>query len=443
MFYIRVLSVFMFIVITCSIAASQNIHEDTLAVREICDSNGMQGVELKYLIEIENDRVVSLKIGMEPFFQECISIIPSAIEKLTALRSLILIKHSDLKSLPSYIGRLQALDSLIIQECGLTELPEEIGGCSSLAYINLHCPVRKLPSTIGNLSSLKTLICDCDLDSLPSEIGNLTVLEKLDICSNKLNSLPESIGNLSSLKSLNVCWNFFSEIPEEIVNLSSLTFLDFTYNQLTECLPEIGNLKELSYLSLKANNLTVLPDAICNLLKLQSLHLLENDLISLPDSIGKLSFLIKLDISSNKLNTLPESISSISLPQGPSGINLCFNPDLVFTEDQQVWAGAVNYAEYEEKYCDTEIEENFSKSVKSNPGLLVFSRNLVKFTVQNPGHVLLEVFNVKGEKLKTLFNGYTNAGDYTALWRAEQTGIYLIKLTIGESVVVKKSIIVR
>jgi len=281
------------------------------------------------------------------------------------------------------------------------------------------------------------------LDSLPYDIGNLTALENLDTGSNKLNSLPESIGNLSYLQSLNVCWNYFTKIPKEIVNLSSLTFLDFTYNQLTECLPEIDSLEDLTYLSLKANNSTVLPDAICNLFKLKRLYLLENDLLSLPDSIGKLSSLINLDISSNKLTTLPESITSLNLLQGPSGINLCFNPDLVFTEDQQVWADALDYEEYERKYCDTEIGDNLSKSVKSKSSLLSFSRNAVSYTIQNTGYVQLDLFDLKGKKLKKLFTGYRNYGYYTLVWSPEQTGIYLINLTAGETSIVKKIIVVQ
>jgi len=456
-----ILSVFMFF----SSLYSQSYKEDSLAVRAILDSNDLHGIRVDDVSTKENDRIVVLYLEADMVIN--IKFLPADAGKLTALRNLTLIKFPYLTNLPPEIGNLKSLDTLIIQECGLTELPEEIGNCSSLTYLFLDCPVSELPSEIGNISSLKSFECYCNLDSLPSSIGNLSSLEKLNISlNNKLTSLPIEIGNLSSLKylclslnnlqslpdeignisnleSLLMQHNSIPEIPSSIGNLSKLKVLDIYRNHLTGLPPESGKLRSLTSFKARNNNISFIPEDFCSLSSLIDLNLQENKLTALPDNFGNLISLGKANLSKNMLQTISASITSLNLPQGPSGINLCFNPDLVFTEDQQVWADAVDYAEYEQKYCDTKIGENFSKAVKNNPALLSFSRNAVRYTVQNPGHVLLEVFNVKGKNVKILFNGYKNTGVYTVKYNVENSGVYLIKLKIGNDVVVSKNLIVQ
>jgi len=237
--------------------------------------------------------------------------------------------------------------------------------------------------------------------------------------------------------------NSIPEIPSSIGNLSKLKVLDIYRNHLTGLPPESGKLRSLTSFKARNNNISFIPEDFCSLSSLIDLNLQENKLTALPDNFGNLISLGKANLSKNMLQTISASITSLNLPQGPSGINLCFNPDLVFTEDQQVWADAVDYAEYEQKYCDTKIGENFSKAVKNNPALLSFSRNAVRYTVQNPGHVLSEVFNVKGKNVKILFNGYKNTSVYTVKYNVENSGVYLIKLKIGNDVVVSKNLIVQ
>ena len=74
----------------------------------------------------------------------------------------------------------------------------------------------------------------------------------------------------------------------------------------------------------------------------------------------------------------------------------------------------------------------------------------IKFTVKSPGRVSLVVYNVLGEKVKTLVNDTRKAGFYTVSWngtndkgRQVSNGIYFYQMTAGDYEAVKKMTILR
>ena len=145
-----------------------------------------------------------------------ITSLPPAIGKLTNLKRMQLVKHSDsecvLESLPAEIGQLTSLEGLHLGENKLTSLPAEIGQLTSLTELDLN----------GN-----------QLASLPATIGQLTSLKKLHLAGNQLTSLPAEIGQLTQLTELNLCANQLTTLPEWIIELTSLNMLGFEGNQLT------------------------------------------------------------------------------------------------------------------------------------------------------------------------------------------------------------------
>ena len=394
---------------------SQSLEEDLNAVRAICDSNGLSGINIYNFIEIENDRVVSLI--MEANLVVDIHVIPADLGRLTALKKLVLLDFFGLEALPPEIGNLKALDSLVVEGCRLKELPKEIGNCLSLINLKIHDNVlTEIPADIGHLS----LLLDIDLGrnlltEIPSEFGNLTSLESLSLFNNQLTTLPEEIGNISSLCNIIICNNNLESLPVSI-----------------------GNLKSLTTLNIINNNLTFLPDGICTLLKLKSLLFQGNKLSTLPDSIGNLVSITTLDGSCNMIKSIPASITNINLPQGPDGVNLCFNPDLVFTTEQQIWTGAKDYAEYEDKYCDVGIEEFSEKECKSTGNVISVLHGTLLFQVSVSGQVRLEVYDIQGKRLKILINDYYKKGKYSIHWKAKVSGVYFIKLIDGQSTKIKK-----
>lgn len=91
--------------------------------------------------------------------------------------------------LPSQIGKLTALKTLILTNSGVTQIPTQIGLLSSLEELhfdNNPLKLKKIPSEIGQLSRLSILrINRCGItDPLPNTFRNLNNLKVLEMESN-------------------------------------------------------------------------------------------------------------------------------------------------------------------------------------------------------------------------------------------------------------------
>ncbi len=74
----------------------------------------------------------------------------------------------------------------------------------------------------------------------------------------------------------------------------------------------------------------------------------------------------------------------------------------------------------------------------------------ISFTIPETEHVLLQVFNVSGRKVKTLVDGDLAAGEHTYEWDATDdsgdrvaTGVYLYRLTAGDITATKKMTLIK
>ncbi|MCX7762322.1 MAG: T9SS type A sorting domain-containing protein [Candidatus Kryptonium sp.] len=70
----------------------------------------------------------------------------------------------------------------------------------------------------------------------------------------------------------------------------------------------------------------------------------------------------------------------------------------------------------------------------------------IKFDLPESGHVKLEVFNLAGERVAVLYDGYMEAGyGKTIRWNANgfSSGVYLYKLSAGKYVDVKKMVLMK
>lgn len=196
-------------------AFSQDYVSDTLAVRAILDSNGLDTVPVESLIDSSNGRIYFLSL------------------------------HSkNLSYLPSELGNLTALEYLYLSVNKLTNLPPEIGNLNNLLWIEL---------SVNNI------------ESLPKEILNLTNLVCIWFNGNNLSHIPSEIFNIVSLQYLFINQNNLTSLPSEIEKLTNLKVLDIKENNLTILPNEIGNLSNLKNLYLQHNNLTTLPDSIVKL----------------------------------------------------------------------------------------------------------------------------------------------------------------------------------
>ena len=74
----------------------------------------------------------------------------------------------------------------------------------------------------------------------------------------------------------------------------------------------------------------------------------------------------------------------------------------------------------------------------------------IAFSVSTPGHVTLEIFNIKGEKVKTLIDGTLSVNDYTVNWNGNDdsgksvaSGLYFYKMKADKFVSAKKMILMK
>ncbi|CAA3014035.1 disease resistance RGA3 [Olea europaea subsp. europaea] len=103
-------------------------------------------------------------------------------------------------------SRLKCVRVLIASDCGLQELPQEIGKLIHLRYLDLSFnPIRKLPETLCDLYNLQTLdlrVCG-DLSELPQGIYKLINLRHLLFSIRGMKTIPQGLERLTGLWTLN------------------------------------------------------------------------------------------------------------------------------------------------------------------------------------------------------------------------------------------------
>jgi len=74
----------------------------------------------------------------------------------------------------------------------------------------------------------------------------------------------------------------------------------------------------------------------------------------------------------------------------------------------------------------------------------------INFEMAREGQVVIDVYNIKGQKVKTLVNGERGAGSHTIVWdgndadgRAVSSGVYFYRLNVGEYSAVKKMLLMK
>ncbi|EMX0193795.1 hypothetical protein COJ87_19875 [Bacillus cereus] len=165
-------------------------------------------------------------------------------------------------------------------------------------------------------------LSNCGLKELPPEIGCLEHLEYLEIGSedyrndfteeekNELYTLPKEIGNLKNLKELSLYNVGIKKLPKEISNLKNLKFINLNGSNFESFPEEISGVKNLEFLAIEPLNY-VITNSIESLKKLKYLYFPDIMLDTLPDIIGELTNLEVLYLGRGKIETLPESIASL------------------------------------------------------------------------------------------------------------------------------------
>jgi hypothetical protein len=69
----------------------------------------------------------------------------------------------------------------------------------------------------------------------------------------------------------------------------------------------------------------------------------------------------------------------------------------------------------------------------------------ISFTLRQAGHVKLDIYNAVGEHVRTIFNGYTQAGDHELVYDASNlsSGVYYYTITFGDFKDSRKMMLVK
>ncbi len=69
----------------------------------------------------------------------------------------------------------------------------------------------------------------------------------------------------------------------------------------------------------------------------------------------------------------------------------------------------------------------------------------ITFTLPDPAHVTIEVFDLDGRKVETVFSGQAGAGIHALVWNADDAspGLYFIRLTCNEHMQARKLLLLR
>jgi leucine-rich repeat protein SHOC2 len=242
--------------------------------------------------------------------------------------------------LPSSIGNFTSLTSLIIEQGGISEVPESISSLRLLKKLCLLLYPVSLPTFFSRLTTLEELHVKTVVESFavveyfhkltnlrfvqldeentpyPEFLWTFTALQSLYLSGSSVPSLPDDIGHLQKLKSLQLfIHENMEELPETVITLTNLTSLEILDGCSLLKLPEsIGNLKLLKVLALSCPVITTLPESLGQLQSLEKLALeCFRSFERFPSSIGKLRALKELVVDDCGKVILPETFADLVL----------------------------------------------------------------------------------------------------------------------------------
>ncbi|KAK9805581.1 hypothetical protein WJX72_006214 [[Myrmecia] bisecta] len=157
------------------------------------------------------------------------------------------------------------LSTLSLRDCQMHMVPFAVGySTASLSTLdlsnNMLDPVSDaevLGHLAGLADSLQSLsLNSCSLSYIPDVVCDLSHLTSLSLSSNSLVQLPEGYSQLTALQQLDISNNTFPTLPEALTSLASLTAVDLSRNLYLE-LPTWSSLASLtSLMRLERINLT-------------------------------------------------------------------------------------------------------------------------------------------------------------------------------------------
>jgi len=201
--------------------------------------------------------------------------LPASIAKLTQITALEIDsgpwgdsdRPGTLRALPTALGQLAGLKTLVLNRHRLTEPPEVIGELAALEKLILSGgELRALPRSLGKLQRLRELQIRGLTDlQLPDELARCAALEAVTLHAGWGSSRIDNLAVLGRLPALRQLWITYVRQPQDWAGLlaalggSALELLDLEYSELGVLPAEIGGLAKLQRLVLEHTGIKQLP----------------------------------------------------------------------------------------------------------------------------------------------------------------------------------------
>jgi internalin A len=237
--------------------------------------------------------------------------IPDSIKDIFRLQR-IQLGSNNIERLPDWLKNAVSLTSLYVSSNELIELPD-LGRLQRLEYLEIEsCGLEEVPSWVSSLRNLRYLsIRDNKISELPEWLGSLYKLRHLDLTSNKLEGLPEQVGDLPELLYLYLSDNDISRVPECLRNLTSIEMLLLDQNNIAELPDWIGALDRLTWLEISKNKISMLPESLKELRSLSFIKLEDNEIEVLPEWFGTFRDLTTVDLDGNSIKGIPDTVAGL------------------------------------------------------------------------------------------------------------------------------------
>ncbi len=410
----------------------------------------------------------------------------NVIEDISPISGLTSLIHLDLRdNLISDISPISGLTSLIhldLRDNLISDI-SPISGLTSLVHLDL------IYNQIGDISALSSLTGLTDLRLGGNDISDISI-----------------VSGLTNLIKLFLFFNNISDISA-VVDLTSLTHLDLLSNDITD-ISYVAGLECLTYLRLRGNEISDISAIVENIefgYENSILDLVHNPLsqeafdVHIPILESRpFTTLIYNDTPNNyaacypnparnatevSINTSLEWSGNFSLPEadydvwlGEASENLVyagigvaisdtlfsFSPNLnantdywwkviAHTATGPIWSGLWHF--------DTnDISGNNENSITHTNFDLVGNypnpfnpSTIIEFSIQNDSDIDISIFNIKGQKIKTLANNEFSNGIHSIIWNGDDeygysvsSGVYLYKLNVnGRTEAVKKCLLLK
>ncbi|WDI30550.1 leucine-rich repeat domain-containing protein [Hyphococcus flavus] len=182
------------------------------------------------------------------------------------------------------VSSLRRLESLSIENAGLTDLPENLP--PSIAKLNITGnPIYDF-TELRRLNDLQQLVAAaCSLKEIPSVISGLEQLHTLNLAKNTISSVPPWMREMTSLRGVTFYRNLLTQLDASLAELPKLEILTISANPITNIDAISYGFQNLRELGIRMTALKALPHRLHELPKLRRIDATKNpqlDLSTIP-----------------------------------------------------------------------------------------------------------------------------------------------------------------